>query len=59
VTDSSGNITIVLPPGTTAYRVNAHTDSGSTHIRVPTSPDSPFVITATTDSGDITIVRGR
>ena len=59
VTDSSGSITIVLPPGPTAYRVTAQTASGSTHITVPTSPSSPFVITATTDSGDISIITGR
>jgi len=59
VTDASGSITIVVPAGRTAYRVEAQTASGVTHITVPTSPSSPFVINATTASGDITIVRGR
>ena len=59
VSDSAGNITIVLPPGPTAYRVDAHTSAGSTNVRVPTSPSSPYVIRATGDSGNITIVIGR
>jgi len=57
VTGQSGNITLVLPPGSTAYRVTARTLSGSTITQVPTSPGSSQVITATTQSGNITIVR--
>ncbi len=58
VTDPTGSITIVVPPGRTAYRVEAQSGSGLTDITVPTSPSSPFVITATTGSGNITIVTG-
>jgi hypothetical protein len=57
VTGQSGNITLVLPPGRTAYRVTARTQSGGTITQVPTSPGSSHAITATTQSGDITIVR--
>jgi Putative adhesin len=55
VSDLSGDITLVLPPGPTTYRVSASTSSGSTSINVPQSPTSPHVILATDQSGDITI----
>ncbi|HXZ75051.1 MAG TPA: DUF4097 family beta strand repeat-containing protein [Streptosporangiaceae bacterium] len=57
ISDSSGNIKLVLPPGPTAYRVSASTSSGQTSIGVPQSPTSPHVISATDRSGDITISR--
>ena len=56
VSDSSGDITLVLPPGPTTYLVTASTSSGSTSINVPRSPTSPHVISATDQSGNITIV---
>jgi DUF4097 and DUF4098 domain-containing protein YvlB len=55
VSDDSGNITLVLPPGKATYRVSASTSSGSTSINVPRSPTSPHVISATDQSGNITI----
>ena len=55
ISNSSGNIKVVLPPGPTAYRVSASTASGQTSIGVPQSPGSPHVISVTDDSGDITI----
>jgi DUF4097 and DUF4098 domain-containing protein YvlB len=57
VTVQAGNITLVLPPGSTAYRVTTRTSSGNTVTDVPTDPGSSHVITATAQSGDITIVR--
>jgi Putative adhesin len=57
VTGVSGDINLVLPPGGAAYRVITRSTSGSTTTGVPTNLDSPNVITATTVSGDITIVR--
>ena len=57
ISDSSGNIKLVLPPGPTAYRVSASTSSGQTSISLPQSPTSPHVISATDQSGDITISR--
>jgi hypothetical protein len=55
VSDSSGDITLVLPPGSTSYQVSAITASGSTSVDVPRSATSPHVITVTDQSGDITI----
>ena len=57
VSDSSGNITLVFPPGPTAYRVSASTSSGSTSVNVPQSLTSPHVISATGQSGNITITQ--
>jgi hypothetical protein len=57
ISDSSGDITLVLPPGPTTYRVSASTSSGSTSINVPQSLTSPHVISATDRSGNITITR--
>jgi hypothetical protein len=51
-------VTLVLPPGPTAYRVNASANSGTTHVRVPTSPLSQHVITVTAGSGNITVRTG-
>ena len=56
VTDSFGNITIVLPSGATAYRVTTRDSFGATNVRVPRSPTARNVITASNNSGDITIV---
>jgi len=55
ISDSSGNIKLVLPPGPTAYRVSASTASGQTSIGVPQSPASPHVVSVSDASGDITI----
>jgi hypothetical protein len=48
---------LVLPPGSTGYRLTAHTSSGNMNTRMPTSPGSSHVITVTTQSGDITVIR--
>lgn len=57
VSDSSGSVTLVLPPGSTRYRVDASTASGSSSVSVPTSSASPDVITVTDSSGDISITN--
>ncbi len=59
VTDSSGDVRLVLPPGPTFYRVNASTSSGNRVVNVPTttSRSSRHVITVTDGSGDITITH--
>jgi hypothetical protein len=57
ISDSSGNIKLVLPPGPTAYRVSASTSSGQTSVNVPQSPTSPHVVSVTDQSGNITITR--
>jgi hypothetical protein len=56
VTDRFGNITLVLPAGPAAYRVQTRNSFGSTTVSVPRSPSSRNVITASNNSGDITIV---
>ncbi len=55
VSDQLGNITLVLPPGMTAYRVRARAGLGDTSIRVPTSVSSPHVIVVTDSSGNIEV----
>lgn len=57
VSNKSGDITVVLPAGPTAYQVQASSRSGSTNIDVPTSPSSPHVITVTVQSGNITVTH--
>jgi hypothetical protein len=59
VTDDSGNVTLVLPPGrATQYQVNASTGSGNSVIGVPTTPESRnHVIIVTDGSGDISITN--
>jgi Toastrack DUF4097 len=52
---SSGNITVVVPAGT-AYQINAHTGSGSTHVEVPTDPGSHHVLNLSDGSGNIRVV---
>jgi hypothetical protein len=57
ISDSSGNIKLVFPPGPTAYRVSASTSSGQTSVNVPQSPTSPHVVSVTNQSGNITIAQ--
>jgi Putative adhesin len=57
VSSESGDITLVLPPGRTLYRVSATTSSGSRVVSVPVSSASPHAITVTDDSGDIAITN--
>lgn len=56
VTDSFGNVTLVLPAGRTAYQVHTHNSFGSTHVSVPRSPTAKHVIKVSNNSGDIRIV---
>jgi len=55
VSDQFGDVTLVLPPGGTAYRVSARSTFGGTSIGVPTDPSSRHVITVADASGDISI----
>jgi DUF4097 and DUF4098 domain-containing protein YvlB len=57
VDSGSGNVTLMLPPGNTAYQVNATTDSGNRSVTLPTNPASQHVITVTDGSGDISIAN--
>jgi len=55
VTDSFGNVTLLLPAGATAYQVHTHNSFGSTSVSVAQSPTSAHVIRVSNNSGDITI----
>jgi hypothetical protein len=55
ISESSGDVTLVLPPGPTTYRVSASTSSGSSTISVPKSLTSSHLISVTNQSGDISI----
>lgn len=57
VTTSLGDITLVLPPGNTTYRIDSSAPLGTSTIRVPTSPSSRHVLTVTDTSGSITITN--
>ena len=52
---ASGNITIVVPAGTTYYIV-ANVVSGSKHIEVETGPNSHHTMYLSDDSGDINVL---
>jgi Toastrack DUF4097 len=56
VTDSFGNVTLVLPPGSAAYRVSMRDSFGRTTMSVPQSPSARNIITFSNSSGDITVV---
>jgi hypothetical protein len=55
VSDSFGNITVRLPPGPARYWVSTRNPFGHTSVTVPQSRSASHVITATDNSGDITI----
>ena len=55
VSNESGNVKLVLPPGPTLYRVSASTSSGQTSVHVPTNSASSHVITVTDQSGGILV----
>jgi hypothetical protein len=57
ISDGSGDVMLVLPPGRTAYDVIATSSSGDTAIAVPRNSSSKHVIIVTDQSGDITITR--
>jgi hypothetical protein len=59
ITDSFGNITLVLPPGPAVYRVATRNSFGSTTVSVPRSPTARNVISASNNSGDITIITQK
>jgi hypothetical protein len=55
---NSGNITLFLPPGSTTYHITANSLSGSvSDATVPQSTSSQHVITATSGSGNISIIQ--
>lgn len=57
VSDSSGDVHLVLPRGRTLYRVHAIASSGNTVIRVPQSSVSPYVINVNDGSGNVLVTN--
>jgi hypothetical protein len=57
VSDSSGNVNVVLPPGPTHYQVNATTNSGNRTVSVPTNSGSAHTITVTDSSGNVSVTN--
>ena len=55
VNTDSGNVTLLLPPGSTEYDVTANTDQGSVNDTLPRNASSSHVITATSGDGNITL----
>jgi DUF4097 and DUF4098 domain-containing protein YvlB len=55
VNTSGGDITLVLPRGTTAYHVTASTSGGSIADSLPQRTSSPNLISAGTGGGNITL----
>lgn len=55
VSTDGGNVTIVVPAGTTHYDVTESTDGGDYHPSVLINSTSPDRITASTGGGDLTI----
>jgi Putative adhesin len=56
VSNSSGDVTVVLPPGPTRYLVNASTDSGNRTVHVPQG-GTGHVITVTDGSGNVSVTN--
>lgn len=57
VSNESGDVRLVLPPGSTAYHVTATTQSGVSKVMVPTNSSSTHVVTVTDQSGNITVTQ--
>jgi hypothetical protein len=55
VVDQLGDVTLVLPQGSIAYKISALVSLGSASISVPRSPSSTHVISVIVQNGDITI----
>jgi hypothetical protein len=55
IRSDGGNITIIVPRGTTQYNVNATSAGGNVNDSLPINTSSPHTITATTGGGDVTL----
>jgi DUF4097 and DUF4098 domain-containing protein YvlB len=53
-TAATGDVWITVPAGH-PYRVDAGTDTGSTHVGVPDTPSAPSAITAHTNTGSVRV----
>ncbi len=52
---SSGDITVLVPEGVEAYKVDTDTSSGDEHMELRTDPAATRTITAKTSSGDVSV----
>jgi DUF4097 and DUF4098 domain-containing protein YvlB len=52
---STGAITLVVPTTEGGYRVEAHADTGSTKVNIPTSPTGGHQLNLSTQDGSITV----
>jgi Putative adhesin len=57
VSNSDGDVRLVLPPGRTLYKVDASAGSGSSVVKVPQSTNSPHVIKVSDGSGNILVTN--
>ena len=57
ITSDGGDITVLLPHGSTAYRVSSSADGGDDSVSVPTSALSHNTISVDSGGGDITIAE--
>jgi hypothetical protein len=57
ITSDGGDITVLLPHGTTAYRISSSSDGGNDTESVPTSALSHNTISVQSGGGDITIAE--
>ena len=57
VSNSDGDVRLVLPPGDTPYHVEARTSDGSSFVKVPQNLHSPHVIKVSAGSGNISITN--
>ncbi|MFC9248051.1 DUF4097 family beta strand repeat-containing protein [Streptomyces sp. NPDC057136] len=51
----NGGITIELPEGEDTYAVTAEADNGDVSVKVPRRDDSPHVVRARSDNGEVTV----
>jgi len=57
VRSNDGNVQVVVPAGPRAYHVEASSTDGKVTIALPTNPDSPMRITASSSGGDVVLRR--
>jgi Toastrack DUF4097 len=59
ITESAGDVNILLPPGSTSYDVHTRTQAGQVTVApsIVVNAASPHVITVTNRAGDITITQ--
>jgi DUF4097 and DUF4098 domain-containing protein YvlB len=57
ITSDGGDVTLLLPHGTTAYRITSTADGGDESQSVPTSPQSQHTISVDSGGGNISIAE--